>query len=147
MYMHHSPLTSKDSWNYPERKDDPVGKHKGAFRDALCLHFGWQLNKLPSTCACGLPFNVDHAMICNKGGYPTIRHNEIRDITADLFTKVCRNVAVEPTLQPISNKVFHHRSAKRETNSRLDIRANGFWTRSQEAFFDVRIFYLNASSN
>ncbi len=30
------------------------------------------------------------------GGFPTIRHNEIRDITASLLTEVCHNVATEP---------------------------------------------------
>ncbi len=35
-------------------------------------------------------------MICHMGGFPTIRHNEIRDITASLLTEVCHNVATEP---------------------------------------------------
>ena len=34
--------------------------------------------------ACGMSFSVDHAMTCNLGGFPTIRHNEIRDLTASL---------------------------------------------------------------
>ena len=29
----------------------------------------------------------------------------------------------------------------------MDIRARGFWNASQDAFFDVRVFYPNASSN
>ena len=40
---------------------------------------------VPSKYACDKSFNVDHAMICPKGGFPTLRHNEIRDITADLL--------------------------------------------------------------
>ncbi len=39
------------------------------------------------------------------------------------------------------------RSANTEDGARLDIRARGFWNRSQDAFFDVRVFYPNASSN
>ena len=27
--------------------------HKQAFRDALCVRYGWQLERLPSHCACG----------------------------------------------------------------------------------------------
>ena len=30
--------------------------HKGAFRDALCLRYGWQPKLLTSTCACGKTF-------------------------------------------------------------------------------------------
>ena len=58
--------------------------HKGEFRDALCLRYGWTLSNTPHTCNCGTVFSVDHAMIWHMGGFPTIRHNEIRDITASL---------------------------------------------------------------
>ena len=86
-------------------------------------------------------------MICHMGGIPTIRHNEIRDITATLLTEICHNVATEPLLQPLTNESFVHRSANTEPNARLDIRARGFWNTGQDAFFDVRVFYPNASSN
>ena len=46
---------------------------------------------------------------------------------------------------------FNHsptsRSANTEPNAHLDIRARGFWNTGQDAFFDVRVFYPNASSN
>ena len=86
-------------------------------------------------------------MICHMGGIPTIRHNEIRDITAGLLTEICHNVATEPLLQPLTNESFAHRSANTEPNARLDIRARGFWNTGQDAFFDVMVFYPNASSN
>ena len=47
--------------------------HKGEFRDAVCLRYGWQLNNIPRTCKCGTQFTVDHAMTCHLGGFPTIR--------------------------------------------------------------------------
>ena len=78
--------------------------HKSAFRDALALRYGWKLNNTPSTCACGSNFSVEHALSCAKGGYPTIRHNEIRDFTAHLMTEVCHNVALEPHLQPLTSE-------------------------------------------
>ena len=121
--------------------------HKGEFRDALCLRYGWNLSNTPRLCNCDTPFSVDHAMICHLGGIPTIRHNEIRDITATLLTEICHNVATEPLLQPLTNESFHHRSANTEPNARLDIRARGFWNTGQDAFFDVRVFHPNASSN
>ena len=121
--------------------------HKGDFRDALCLRYGWNLRNTPILCNCGTSFSVDHAMICHMGGIPTIRHNEIRDITATLLTEICHNVATEPPLQPLTNESFVHRTANTEPNARLDIRARGFWNTGQDAFFDVRVFYPNASSN
>ena len=56
------------------------------------------LQNTPQTCSCGSQFTVDHAMVCHMGGFPTIRHNEIRDMTASLLTEVCHNVATEPPL-------------------------------------------------
>ena len=121
--------------------------HKGEFRDALDLRYGWKLNNTPQTCNCGAQFTVNHAMICHMGGFPTIRHNEIRDITASLLTEVCNNVAIEPALQPLSGENMAGRSANTDDGARVDIRARGFWNASQDAFFDVRVFYPNASSN
>ena len=68
----------------------PIGEygfhlHKAEFRDALRLRYNWQLNSTPRTCTCGAQFTVDYAMICHMGGFPTIRHNEARDMTASLL--------------------------------------------------------------
>ena len=121
--------------------------HKGDFRDALCLRYGWSLPHTPAKCNCGSPFSIDHAMICPMGGFPTIRHNELRDLTATLLTQVCHNVATEPHLQPLSGESMSLRSAITTDNARVDIRANGFWTGAQDAYFDVRVFHPNAPSN
>ena len=121
--------------------------HKGEFRDALSLRYGWKPNNMPQACNCGVKFTVDHAMICHMGGFPTIRHNEIRDITATLLTEVCSNVSTEPALQPLSGERMSNLTANTDDGARADIRARGFWNASQDAFFDVRVFYPNASSN
>ena len=103
------------------------------FRDALCLRYGWNLRNTPISCNCGTPFSVDHAMTCHMGGIPTIRYNEIRDITSTLLTDICHNVATEPLLQPLTNESFVHRSANTEPNARLDIRARGLWSTGAQA--------------
>ena len=74
--------------------------HKGAFRDAIALRYGWLPSNIPSTCTCGKSFTVEHALSCPLGGFPSIRLNEIRDLTANLKTEVCHNVSIEPHLQP-----------------------------------------------
>ena len=75
--------------------------HKGAFRDALSLRYGWQPQNLPSKCMCGKSFNVDHTLNCSTGGFPMIHHNEISDFTAKLLTEMCHDVCVEPPLQTL----------------------------------------------
>jgi len=55
--------------------------HKGAFRDALCLQYGWLPSGLPVKCVCGHGFTVNHAMDCSSGGFPILCHNELRDFT------------------------------------------------------------------
>ena len=47
----------------------PIGEHgfalhKGAFRDALCLRYGWRPPHLPSYCVCDKKFTIDHALSC-----------------------------------------------------------------------------------
>ena len=78
--------------------------HKGAFHDALALRYGWTLCNLPAKCECGSSFSVEHALSCARGGFPSIRHNEIRDLTATLLTEVCYDVCIEPVLQQVTDK-------------------------------------------
>ena len=35
-----------------------------------------------------------------------VRHNDLRDITAQLLSKVCNDVAIEPPLQSLSGEVI-----------------------------------------
>lgn len=75
--------------------------HKGELCDSLFLRYEWSLLKHPSEMyTMEQHFTIDNAMVCHMGGFLTIRHNEIRNITASLLTEVCRNVVTEPPLQP-----------------------------------------------
>ena len=78
-------------------------------------------------CPCGSAFTVEHSLSCPKGGFPTIHHNEIRDLFAELIRDVCPNVETEPTLQPLNGKAFKYCSTTTDNEARLDIAANGFW--------------------
>ena len=42
---------------------------KREFRDAVKLRYDWPFDDIPSVCACGENFTVDHAMICKRGGF------------------------------------------------------------------------------
>ena len=106
--------------------------HKQAFCDALALRYGWTPKNLPSKCACGSSFTIEHALSCAKGGYPSIRHNEIRDLTANLLSEVCNNVCTEPELLPVTGENLSGASANAQPGARLDIAANGVWGGSFE---------------
>ena len=122
--------------------------HKSAFRDAIALRYSWSPTNTPTTCACGSDFTVEHVLSCPKGGFPSIRHNEIRDLTAHLMSEVCNNVCIEPNLQPITGESFSGASAITQDGARLDIAANGLWGgRYERTYFDVRVFNPYAPSN
>ena len=121
---------------------------KGEFRNGIALRCGWPLPGLPSSCACGASFDLCHALSCPKGGFPTLRHNEVRDVTASMLRRVANNVAVEPHLQPVTGERFRHRTAISTDQARLDIVTGKVWGgRFERCFFDVRIFNPYAASN
>ena len=121
--------------------------HKLAFRDTLCLRYGWRPARLPSHCLCGEAFSLSHAFSCPRGTFPSIRHDQIRDLFAEFLTEVCPNVSSEPALQPISGETFSHRIANTDDGARLDVKEFlGDCSRSC-AFFDIRAFNSHAPSN
>ena len=119
--------------------------NKREFRDAIKLRYDWPVDDIPSTCVCGDAFTVDHAMICKRGGLVTQRHNELRDLEAELLNMVCTDVEIEPVLQDISGEQLG-RGSNRAPDARLDIHARGFWENQRSAFFDVRVCHPNADS-
>ena len=102
----------------------------------------------PTASVATMHFTVEHAFICSRGGFPSIRHNELRGITAGLLTEICHNVGTEPPLQPLSGEQLRLRSSNREDGARLDIAAVNFWGRDRNrAFFDIRVFSPFAQSH
>ena len=96
--------------------------HKTAFRDGLCLRYGWTPERLPSLCVCGRTFSVDHALTCATGGYTAMRHNEVRDLFASYLRKVAHDVVVEPPLQRLAGDRFPLRSTSTEEFARLYVK-------------------------
>ncbi len=91
---------------------------------------------------------MDHAFRCPKSALPSIRHDHIRDITADLLTDVSSNVGLEPTLHPLTGERFSLHSTNTEEWAGLDITAQNFGdSRQRSTYFDVRVFNSFAPSN
>ena len=88
--------------------DHGYALHKSAFKNALALRYGWMLQNPPSHCSCSQPFSIEHAL--KMGGFPAVRHNDVRDITASLLSEVCHGVTTEPQLQQLSGKTMSHHS-------------------------------------
>ena len=83
-------------------------------------------------------------MSCEKGGFVIPCHNNLRDITGKLLEEVCYDVVTEPVLEPVTDNLVPS-TANTNDGARLDISARNFWITGQKAFFDVRLFDLNAS--
>ena len=121
-------------------KDEGYLLDKQSFWDLIRIRYGWQLKRLPENCACGGKFDLMHALSCKKGGFVTLRHNEIRDVTAKLLGEVCKDVTTEPVLQQLTGESFNEKNGNESDGARLDICARGFWVAGQKAFYDVRVF-------
>ena len=73
-------------------KDEGFHVNKQSFWDLIRIRYGYQLTRLPSTCVRGSSFDLDHALSCKKGGFVTLRHNSLRDLTAKMLDEVCTDV-------------------------------------------------------
>ena len=114
--------------------------NKELFWDLIRIRYGFQLKRLPTTCECGSPFDLQHAMSCKKGGFVSLQHNELTNIIALMLKTICNDVTTEPPLQPLTGELLRGGSAIVGDEARLDVRARGFWQTGQNAFFDIRVF-------
>ena len=117
--------TEKGSSAWLPLQDLGFNLNKREFRDAVKLRYDWPVEDIPSTCACGEAFTVDHSMICKLGGFTTQRNNELRDLEAEFLSMVCSDVEIEPVLQDISGEHLNRGSNKAQ-EGRLDIHVRGF---------------------
>ena len=68
--------------------------NKQNFLDLIRLRYGWELTRLPENCECVSKFNIEHAISCKKGGFVSIRHNSIKNITATLLKDTVRSLTI-----------------------------------------------------
>ena len=124
------------------QKDNILNKRE--FCDGLVQQYGC-LDDTPGNCVCRSEFTITHMQTCPTGGYPTACHNQIRDFLSEVLTEVLEDVKWEPALLPLSGEDLPGTTTNRADAARADIRAHGFWTRRQNAFFDVRVTHPKAS--
>ena len=89
----------------------PVSDHgfdleKHQFWDSLRLRYGWVLPNMPYSCYCSAKMDVQHAISCKRGGFVTIRHNDLQDLTANLLSNVGNDVEIESKLLPVTGENF-----------------------------------------
>ena len=70
------------------------------------------------------------------------RHNELRDLEADMLNMVCHDVQVEPVLQEITVEIL----ARSEESPRCSARCSRAWLFERGKalpFFNVRVCHAN----
>ena len=65
-------------------------------------------------------------MSSKKGGFVTIRHNDLRDLTGKILSEVFYDTDIESKLVPLSGEDLSNRTANRPNGARLDVRARDF---------------------
>ena len=87
----------------------------------LSIRYGWRSKRIPSYCACGNTFNLQHFLLCPRGVFSLPRC-------------LCRTTMAAVEWWNVFNE--HSKS----DISRVDVSACGFWLVGQVALFDVRAF-------
>ena len=76
-----------------------------------------EFKNLPSEYVCKSKSSADHTLWWKIGGFVTLRHNEMRDLTADLLSTVCKDACKKPCFQQSENGV----------ELRVDVSVRSFW--------------------
>jgi hypothetical protein len=131
------------------------------FRDAIRLRYGRAPGDLQSPCdGCGQKLSVQHALECKTGGNVISRHNEIRDMLADLASMALIPSAVrsEPLIHTRcpadkmsdmdqTNPPVTRNLHKKRDELRGDLLIRGFWGRGTDCIIDVRVTDTDAKSS
>ena len=65
-------------------------------------------------------------MSCKKGGFISVRQNDLRDLTISM-SEVCKDTEIEPKLTLLSGEGLQGRTSNNSNEPRVDIRTRGFW--------------------
>ena len=81
-----------------------------------------KIHNLPTSCPCGSEFGIQYSMSCKKGGYISIGHNDLGNLTANVMSEVCKDAEIEPKLTPVSGEELWNEAGH---ISRLEVSGNG----------------------
>ena len=102
----------------------PITEHgfelsKQQFWDSVRLRYGREIANLPIFCPCGSKLEIQHSIICKKGGFVSIRDNDLRDLTARIVSEICKDTEIEPKLLPLSGEQLNRRTTNWSNEARL----------------------------
>ena len=120
--------------------------NKQEWQDAICLRYDFKIKGVSKTCVCGEDYSVNHCLTCKKGGYVTLRHNSLRDLSVEILGEICQDVGKEPHLLPVTGETLPTGSNIKD-GARLDVSARGIWAPLARAFLDIRVFNPQAQTN
>ena len=69
-----------------------------------------------------------------------MRHNVLRDTTAELLAETSKDVKIDPILTNLTEEKLRYKSGKIEDDARVDVSARNFWRFGDKIFLDIRIF-------
>ena len=115
--------------------------NKKEFWDVVSIRYGWPLSRTPRMCTCGNNFYIymQKRRVHYTLSQQTKKHN--RQPTKRSVLRCSHRT----TLQKLTGEQFEQRAANTSDEARLDVAARGFWAAGQIAFFDIRVFYSNAT--
>ena len=91
-------------------------------------------SSLLTLCVFGDLFNLQHALSCLKGRLVITRHNELRNLTAEILGEVCKNVGIKPLLTPLMEGELP-KSSNISNKGKADVSARGLWINGQTVYF------------
>ena len=72
------------------------------------LRYGWEIANLPTFCPCESKFDIQHSVSSKKGGFVSIRYNDLRDLTARRSLQ--RYGDKDKIIIPLSGEELHGRT-------------------------------------
>ena len=101
------------------------------FWDSISIRYDIPLKHLPSrfTIKFVVKFSMQNiALSCKKGGFITLRHNEVKDFTVNHFSEVCHDVSsrLEPQLKPVTGEIYRCNTSNTTKDARFDVSARWF---------------------
>ena len=87
--------------------------------DCVRFCYGWGLTNTPSKCSSRSKMDIQNAMSCKKGGFITIRHNDLRNMNENLLKELWKDVDIEPHLLPVMGEPFTKKTANTSIEAKL----------------------------